>query len=222
MRVGVFGSGGVAHELAWHLDDAEVQFSKEVYSKDFSINFLSEGEDLQENINGYQVISERDFLLNAKGDTDFFAIAIGMTSKRQQLVQKSKDRALVPVNIISKFARIGYSTTMGEGAILCPGVILMPGVTIGDYFQGHLNSYVAHDCVIGDFVTLLPGVICSGRVEIQNNVTIGAGAVIKNGSQSRPLTIGEGATIGMGAIVTKDVPSHSVVVGNPAKVLKRT
>ena len=217
----MFGSGGFARELAWHLDDSEVQFSEAVYSKDFSINFLSESEEPQEDINGYQVISERDFLLQARGDADFFAIAIGTTSKRRQLVQKSRNRAIRPVSIISKFARVGYSTVMGEGAILCPGVILMPGVTIGNYFQGHLNSYVAHDCVIGDFVTLLPGVICSGRVEIQNDVTIGAGAVIKNGSQSKPLTIGEGATIGMGAVVTKDVPSYCVVVGNPAKVLKK-
>ena len=46
-------------------------------------------------------------------------------------------------------------------------------------------------------------------------VHVGAGAVILP-----RLIIVEGAIIGAGAIVTKDVESYTVVVGNPAKVLK--
>jgi acetyltransferase-like isoleucine patch superfamily enzyme len=34
------------------------------------------------------------------------------------------------------------------------------------------------------------------------------------------ITIGEGAMVGAGAVVTKDVPPFSVVVGNPAKVIR--
>lgn len=36
------------------------------------------------------------------------------------------------------------------------------------------------------------------------------------------ITIGKGATIGAGAVVVKNVPPHSVVVGNPARVLVRS
>lgn len=46
-------------------------------------------------------------------------------------------------------------------------------------------------------------------------VHVGAGAVILP-----RLIIGEGAIIGAGAIVTKDVEPYTVVLGNPAKVLK--
>ncbi len=35
------------------------------------------------------------------------------------------------------------------------------------------------------------------------------------------VTIGEGAVIGSGAIVTKDVPDHTIAVGNPARVIKK-
>ena len=35
------------------------------------------------------------------------------------------------------------------------------------------------------------------------------------------VTIGKGAVIGAGSIVTKDVPPYDVVVGNPAKTIKK-
>lgn len=52
-------------------------------------------------------------------------------------------------------------------------------------------------------------------VTIENDVWIGTRAIILPG-----VTIGEGAVIGAGAIVTKNIPKHSIAVGNPAKVIK--
>lgn len=54
-----------------------------------------------------------------------------------------------------------------------------------------------------------------GPVRIGRNAWIGEKAVILPG-----VTIGEGAVIGASAVVTHDVPPHSVVAGNPAKVLR--
>ncbi len=51
---------------------------------------------------------------------------------------------------------------------------------------------------------------------IGNNVTVGANVVIIGN-----ITIGDNVVIGAGAVVVKDVPSHSVVAGNPAKVIKQ-
>ena len=35
------------------------------------------------------------------------------------------------------------------------------------------------------------------------------------------VTIGENSVVGAGSVVTKDVPANTVVVGNPAKVIKK-
>ena len=75
--------------------------------------------------------------------------------------------------------------------------------------------------MIGDFVTFAPGVMCNGNVQIENHVYIGAGAILRQGTKSKPLVIGEGAIVGMGAVVTKDVLPNTTVIGNPARILRK-
>lgn len=53
-------------------------------------------------------------------------------------------------------------------------------------------------------------------VVIGNSVHIGDRAIILPG-----VTIGDGVQVGAGAVVTKDVPPDSIVVGNPARVLRK-
>lgn len=52
--------------------------------------------------------------------------------------------------------------------------------------------------------------------KIGNDVWLGANTVVL-----RNVEIGDGAVIGAGSVVTKDVPPYSIVVGNPAKVIKK-
>ncbi len=51
----------------------------------------------------------------------------------------------------------------------------------------------------------------------EDDASIGSGATILCG-----IRIGKGATVGAGAVVTRDVPPGATVVGNPARVMKRS
>uniref|UniRef100_UPI00313FFBA6 DapH/DapD/GlmU-related protein n=1 Tax=uncultured Nitrospira sp. TaxID=157176 RepID=UPI00313FFBA6 len=53
------------------------------------------------------------------------------------------------------------------------------------------------------------------RIVIEDDVWIGANAIILKG-----VRIGKGTIVGAGAVVTKEVPPYSVVVGNPARVVR--
>jgi acetyltransferase-like isoleucine patch superfamily enzyme len=54
-----------------------------------------------------------------------------------------------------------------------------------------------------------------GSIKIENDVWIGAAAIILKG-----VTIGEGSVVGAGSIVTKDIPPYTICVGNPCRAIK--
>lgn len=69
------------------------------------------------------------------------------------------------------------------------------------------NVYVNHLVTIGEKN--------GKRPIIGNNVEFHAGCIIIGG-----ITIGDNAIIGAGAVVIKDVPTNSIVVGNPARIIE--
>ena len=107
------------------------------------------------------------------------------------------------------------------------------GLTVGKDFSRQEKVLIdqSHCWLIniGDNVTLAPkvhilahdastksalGYTRIGLVNIGNNVFVGASTTILPN-----VTIGDNVVIGAGSVVSKDIPSNSVVVGNPAKII---
>ncbi|MEQ1713453.1 MAG: acetyltransferase, partial [Hyphomicrobium sp.] len=167
-------------------------------------------------VNGYQVISEKEFF-EIECNERYFNIAISDSRTRERIATECVAKGAMPMSIRSPHSIIYDCNEIGEGAIICAQAMITSNAKIGKFFHSNIYSYVAHDCIIGDYVTFAPNVHCNGNVQIHDHAYIGTDAVIKHGSPSRPLVIGEGAIVGMGAVVTKDVAPFVTVVGNPAK-----
>ena len=116
--------------------------------------------------------------------------------------------------------RNGERIRMGRGCHIGEGCFLWAGDTTGRI-------------EMGDHVSLAPGVFITASdyrfvagqpfreqpkseldVRLGNDVWLGAGVVVTAG-----VTVGDGCIVGAGAVVTKDLPSGSIAVGVPARVV---
>lgn len=148
-------------------------------------------------------------------------IAIADPATRRMLADKCAQAGIGEASIFAEEFRQGERCSIAPGAIFCPYTQLTCDLTIGRHFHANLNSYVAHDCEIGDYVTFAPAVRCNGNVVIEDDVYIGTGAILRQGTPEKKLRIGKGAVIGAGAVVLNDVLPGATMIGNPARVLVR-
>jgi sugar O-acyltransferase (sialic acid O-acetyltransferase NeuD family) len=170
-------------------------------------------------VNGYRVMSMTEFL-NAPASERRYNISIGNSAVRERIANSIPADVAKPFSIVAPNHVSLDENTLGEGAIFCGFTTVTSNAKIGRFFHANLYSYVAHDCVIGDFVTFAPGVMCNGHVVIEDHAYIGTGAIIRDGTD-KPIVIGRGAIVGMGAVVTKSVPPGVTVIGNPARPLTK-
>lgn len=110
---------------------------------------------------------------------------------------------------ISNGLRIGADHNIQDGCIIDPGHCWL--IEIGDRVTFAPRVHVlAHDAS----TKRLLGYTRLGEVSIGNDVFVGAGTIILPN-----VNIGNNVVIGAGSVVTHDVPSGSVAVGNPARVI---
>jgi sugar O-acyltransferase (sialic acid O-acetyltransferase NeuD family) len=171
----------------------------------------------QDDINEHRVMSMSSFL-SAPVSERRYNIAIGNPAVRERIANSIPTDVARPFSIVAPNHVSLQGNVIGDGAIFCSFSHVTSNARIGRFFHGNIYSYVAHDCVIGDFVTFAPGVMCNGHVVIEDHAYIGTGVVIKDGTE-KPIVIGRGAVVGMGAVVTKSVPPGATVIGNPAKLM---
>lgn len=141
-----------------------------------------------------------------------YVVAIAATATRMLIAAELTRAGLRPRTVFHKASIIGPESQPGLGNVFLAFSHVSSSVSLGDHVHVNYNATIGHDCVIEDFVTILPGANVAGSVLLEEGVTVGSGAVVLPG-----ITIGAHATIGAGAVVTRDVKPHTVVKGVPAR-----
>ena len=211
----VYGASGYGREV---MPLAREQLRQHGVAPDRLV-FVDDGA-VDANINGQRVVSYADFLA-APACERHVVLAIANNVVRERLAARCEADGVRAWSVTAANVVKMDDVVLGEGAVLSPFVTITSNIRIGKQFHANIYSYVAHDCVIGDFVTFAPGVKCNGNIVIEDHAYIGTSAVIKQGKPGQPLVIGRGAVVGMGEVVTKDVPAGATVVGNPARIMNK-
>jgi sugar O-acyltransferase (sialic acid O-acetyltransferase NeuD family) len=96
------------------------------------------------------------------------------------------------------------------------GAVIQSCVSIGKHCIINTTASVDHDCLLEDYVHISPNATLCGAVSVGEGSQVGAGAVVIPG-----IKIGKWSLVAAGAVVMKNVPDNVLVLGNPARVVKR-
>ncbi len=115
---------------------------------------------------------------------------------------------------VQRGAKIGNNCKISSHSFVCEGVTIEDEVFIGHGVM-FINDRYPHATSDGKLQTkddweLIPTLVKHGA-------SIGSNATILCG-----ITVGMGAIVGAGSVVTHDVPDHTIVAGNPARLLCST
>lgn len=140
-------------------------------------------------------------------------------NKRKELIDELFQTTTDNVSISIPFdTDYGWNVKLGKNVYVNTNCYFMDGgqITIGD------NVFIGPNC--GFYTATHPlnfhhrneGFEKAGPINIGNNTWFGGHVAVLPG-----VTIGEGSVIGAGSVVTKDIPPHSLAVGNPCKVVRK-
>jgi sugar O-acyltransferase (sialic acid O-acetyltransferase NeuD family) len=147
-----------------------------------------------------------------------FLVAIGGHRGKDRIVIQDYLEAygLIPAIAKHPTAFVADTADIGTGSQILAHAAVCVETSIARACIINTGAIVDHECRIEEGVHIAPGARLAGCVEVERLAMIGTGAVILP-----RIRIGEGAVVGAGAVVTKNVEPYTVVVGNPARVLRK-
>jgi len=115
---------------------------------------------------------------------------------------------------IQRNAIVGARCKISSHTFICEGVTIEDQVFVGHNVAFVNDSFPRATTATGDLQTAEDWVV--EKTLVKKGASIGSGATILAN-----VTIGERAIVGAGSVVTRDVPPDVIVVGNPARILRR-
>lgn len=210
-KIAIYGAGGLGREVACLIDD--INRSNPLYE---FIGYFDDGKSKGEIINSFPVLGGIHEL-NNYNSAIAVVIAVGHPQTRRKIVASIVNKNITFPTVIHPSVLRGPSefTTIGEGCIICAGVMITVNIDIRDFVMLNLSCTVGHDTLIESYCSVMPTVNISGGVKVRSEVYLGTGAKITN-----QLDIGKGTIVGAGAVVTHSLPENCTAVGVPAKPIK--
>ena len=209
----IYGVGGFAREVAWLVDSCP--------SLGYAVNGFIDG--MNNRMGSWPdprpVLSLEDA---CKAHEHLScALALGSPAAKREVDAILMAARMHTPTLVHEQCVISERNTLGDGCIVCAGSQLTVEIELGRHVHVNLNCTIGHDVVIGDYCTLSPGVHVSGAVHIDNDVFVGTGASIINGTSEEPLHIAPGCVIAAGACVTRSTEPYTLYAGVPAVAKKQ-
>jgi sugar O-acyltransferase (sialic acid O-acetyltransferase NeuD family) len=207
-KIAVFGAGGFGREVQMLIHQIN-QSSKTWEFIGFFDDKIKKGTMINDSevIGTIKDINEYEEVLN-------IVIAVGNPKVKKHIVDQITNPKISYPILIHPSVTAGYKSieSIGEGTIICSGVILTVNCTVGKHVLLNLYSTVGHDSVIGDYTSCMPNVNIGGNVNVGNCVLLGIGAKVINN-----IKIGNNCMVSAVSPVTKNIPEDYSVIHHPSR-----
>ncbi len=142
-------------------------------------------------------------------------VSIGSNQVRKKIVEMLSNKVEF-LTVSHPSSIISTNAVIGNGTVIMQNSVIQSSARIGNHCIINTSSSVDHDCIIEDYVHISPNSCLCGGVFVGEGTQIGAGSVVIPG-----IKIGKWSMVAAGSVVYKDVPDNVLVLGNPARVIKK-
>lgn len=164
----------------------------------------------------FPVVGSLDLIAQIKGpDIKFINLMSDSPHVRCEITNKVIKSGGTLDNLIHPDVDLS-TVKMGIGNYIQTAVLLQAEVSIGNNTCIHARAFVGYGSQIGDSVIIAHGATVSKHCKVGDECFIDINATILPYAN-----IGNGVTIGAGAVVSGDIPDHSLVLSNSARVIKK-
>lgn len=204
------GIGRIAAEIAYGMGYREVVFlnDRELIGQKIGMTFPT-----------MVVGRTEDYREWMKRRADFFFAYVGLgteqeTYKQLHWIDIPEDRF---PNLIHPSATVSvFMERMEYGVLIGPGAVVGPDTIMEKHTKLLAGAYLGHDSVMREHSHAAANSVIGANVTVDRGCHIGTNSVIREKT-----VVGEFSLVGCGAVVVKDITPRSVVVGNPAQILKK-
>lgn len=165
----------------------------------------------------WPIVGVVEALFEQAGDYDGVIVGIGANRARLNLYRALVGRGAAMAALIHPRATISRHARIEAGTVVFAGAVVNFGARIGQACIINTGATVDHDDRLADGVHLSPGAHLGGGAAVGECSWVGLGASVREG-----VVIGRDVRIGAGAAVVATAPDDGVLVGVPARPLRRS
>jgi len=209
-RTIIVGAGDFGRELdAWVAQDSSISRSDPRYFLDDNSGALRKYPHLEPRLMGSIESFEPEI-------DDLLFLGISDPETKEFIVTKLNSRSIELATFIHSSVITSSTLDVGQGTVICPGVIISVGARLDACVTLNLQSTVGHDTEVGAFSSIMSHVDLTGHSKIGKGAYVGSHATILPG-----VVVEDWALVGAGSVVTRRVPAGTTVFGVPAKQLSK-
>lgn len=212
-RIIIIGGKGTPVVIGEQIENAIEKFNADYEL----IGYAFDDESFGDNINGVPIVAKTYDVYEKykKFDDVHFIFSLYRSDIIEERI-KLRDGYGIPLekytNFIHPLATVSKSVQMGFGNIILANVVVNPNVRLGNHNTFNSNALIGHDTMMGNSNFFAGHSVVGSNIKIGNGNFFGLNCSVKNFVEFDDYNL-----VGMAANVVKNVESHQLLIGNPAK-----